>query len=205
MLVIMSATYEHPSLRLPVTPDQRERAEHWLQEAYADGRISEIEFDRRIGQALSATTRRELNEAFFGLVQVTAPSQALGVHPAYQPLVRPETKTQAERGVAAIAHFSTFLFWLVGPLLIFALTQPGGYARREAAKAFNFQLIAGAAAIGTGILAAITDWDILGWILGLMFIGWVVLTIVGGAKALQGEDWTNPMKHIVKAEPLSER
>ena len=50
----MTATYEHPSLHLPVTPEQRDRAETWLQEAYADGRISESEFDRRIGQVISA-------------------------------------------------------------------------------------------------------------------------------------------------------
>ena len=201
----MTATYEHPSLRLPVTPEQRDRAENWLQEAYADGRISEFEFDRRIGQVISAGTRRELNEAFFGLVQVTVPSQALGVHPAYQPLVRPETRLQAGRGVAAIAHFSPFLLWLLGPVLVFALTQPGTYARREAAKAFNFQLISAVAFIGTTIMAAITELSIFGWILPLMFVGWLVLTIVGGAKALQGEDWKNPIKHVIKLEALSER
>ncbi len=70
------------------------------------------------------------------------PSQALGVHPAYQPLVRPETKQQAGRGAAGLAHFSVFFLWLLGPGLVFALSTPGTYARREAAKAFNFQLIA---------------------------------------------------------------
>ena len=35
--------------------------------------------------------------------------------------------------------------------------------------------------------------------------GWLVLTIVGGAKALQGEDWKNPVKHVIKVEALSER
>ncbi len=43
----MSATFEHPSLHLPVTEEQRDRAEHWLQEAYADGRVTSEEFDRR--------------------------------------------------------------------------------------------------------------------------------------------------------------
>ncbi len=200
----MSAIYEHPSLRQPVTEEQRTRAENWLQEAYADGRISEPEFDRRIGQVITANSRRDLNEAFFGLVQVAPSSQALGVHPAYRPLIRPETRTQAGRGVAAIAHFSSFFVWILGPLLVFALSTPGSYPRREAAKAFNFQLIAGVAGIGTSILAAITDFSIFGWLLGLMFIGWMVLTIVGGAKALQGDDWKNPVKHIIKAEPLSE-
>ena len=76
----MNAIYEHPSLKMHVTPEQRDRAESWLKEAYADGRISELEFDQRIGQVLSAVSRKDLNEAFYGLVQVPTPSRALGVH-----------------------------------------------------------------------------------------------------------------------------
>src|SRR4029450_1049904 len=97
MLVSMNAIYEHPSLKMQVTPQQRDRAESWLKDAYADGRISESEFDRRIGQVLGAVTGKELNEAFYGLVQVPPPSRALGVHPAYQPLVLPETRQRAGR------------------------------------------------------------------------------------------------------------
>jgi uncharacterized Tic20 family protein len=201
----MTATYEHPSLHLPVTPEQRDRAENWLQEAYADGRISEFEFDRRIGQVISAGTRRELNEAFFGLVQVTVPSQALGVHPAYHPLVRPETRLQAGRGVAAVAHFSPFFLWLLGPVLVFALSQPGSYPRREAAKAFNFQLISAVGFIAMFILAGVTELAVFEFLVPVMFVGWFILTIVGGAKALQGEDWKNPVKHVIKLEALSER
>jgi uncharacterized Tic20 family protein len=201
----MNATYEHPSLQLPVTPEQRERAEHWLQEAYADGRISEDEFDHRIGQVISAVTRRELNEAFFGLVQVTSPSRALGVHPAYQPLVRPETREQAGRGVASLAHFSTFVLPLIGPGLVFALSHQHSYPRKEAAKAFNFQLISLVAVIAVGVLGGITELAIFGWLTSLITIAWFVLTIVGGAKALQGEDWRNPVKQVLKIEALSER
>jgi len=108
----MNAIYEHPSLKMHVTTEQRDRAESWLKEAYADGRISELEFDQRIGQVLSAVSRKDLNEAFYGLVQVPTPSRALGVHPAYQPLVRPDTRQQAGRGVAGFAHFSFFFMWL---------------------------------------------------------------------------------------------
>src|SRR4029434_8992809 len=106
-----------------VTTEQRDRAESWLKEAYADGRISELEFDQRIGQVLSAVSSKDLNEAFYGLVQVPTPSRALGVHPAYQPLVRPETRQQAGRGVAAVAHFSVFFLWLFGPGLVYALSS----------------------------------------------------------------------------------
>lgn len=198
----MSTAYPHPSLTQQVTPEQRERAERWLQEAYADGRLSEDEFDRRIGQVISSSTRRDLNQAFYGLVQVPLTSQALGVHPGYQPLVQPRARQQAGRGAAGLAHFSAFFLWLFGPLLFFALSTPGSYPRKEAAKAFNFQLISLGLGAAGGVVAAITNIDA---IMGLMFVTWFVLTIVGGAKALQGEDWRNPVKKVVKLDVLSER
>src|SRR5215210_6220355 len=175
----MNGTYEHPSLKMYVTPEQRDRAESWLKEAYADGRISEVEFDTRIGRVLSAETRKDLNDAFYGLVQVPTPSRALGVHPAYQPLVRPETMQQAGRGIAGFAHFSVFFLWLLGPGLVFALSSPGTYPRREAAKAFNFQLISFITLITAGIIAGITELSLFEWLIPFMFLGWFVLTIVG--------------------------
>lgn len=201
----MTATFEHPSLRLPVTDEQRDRAEHWLQEAYADGRITAEEFDHRIGQVLAAGTRKDLNEAFFGLVQVPSTSRALGVHPAYQPVVGQQTRQQAGRGVAGIAHFSALLTSIFGPLFIFALSPQASYSRKEAAKAFNFQLVALVGWIGLLVLHGITGFGIFNFLIGLAFIGWVVLTVVSGAKALQGDDWTNPVKKVVKIEALSEK
>lgn len=200
----MNATYEHPSLSMRVTPEQRDRAEVWLKDAYADGRISEDDFDQRIGQVISAVTRKELNQAFYGLVQIPTSSKALGLHPAYQPLVPPEARQRAGRGVAGLAHFSAFFLWLLGPGLVFALSTPGTYARREAAKAFNFQLIAAVAFVVVGMLAGITGLDVFTWLLPFMGLGWFILTIMGGAKALQGEDWKNPVKHVIKLEVLSE-
>jgi uncharacterized Tic20 family protein len=204
-MVTMSATFEHPSLHLPVTEDQRDRAEHWLQEAYADGRVTSEEFDRRIGQVLGAGTRKELNEAFYGLVQVPTSSRAMGVHPAYQPLVGQQTKQQAGRGVAGVAHFSALLTSIFGPLLIFALSPQGSYPRKEAAKAFNFQLVALVGWIGLLVLQGVTGLGIFNFLVGLATIGWVVLTVLGGAKALQGDDWTNPVKKVVKVEALTEK
>lgn len=204
-MVAMSATYEHPSLRLPVTDEQRDRAEHWLQEAYADGRISSEEFDHRIGQVLGAGSRKDLNEAFYGLVQVPTSSRALGVHPAYQPLVHPQAKQQAGRGVAGLAHFSALLTSIFGPLVFFALSPQGSYPRKEAAKAFNFQLVALVSWIGLLIVQGVTGLGIFDFLIGLAFVGWMVLTVVSGAKALQGDDWTNPVKKVVKIEALSEK
>jgi uncharacterized membrane protein len=205
MLEPMSTAYEHPSLKMYVTPEQRDRAEDWLKDAYADGRISESEFDSRIGQVLSAGNRRELNSAFYGLVHVPSTSTAIGLHPAYQPLVRPEVRDRAGNGVAAFAHFSTFFFWLLGPAVVYALSSPGTKARREAAKAFNFTLVTFLGLLGSTILGGITNLDVFGMISGIIAVAWVVLTIVAGAKAAQGENWRNPVRHVARLQVLSEK
>jgi uncharacterized Tic20 family protein len=201
----MTAMSEHPSLKMHVTSDQRDRAEDYLKEAYADGRISESEFDTRIGQVLGADNRKELNEAFYGLVHVPSPSQAVGVHPAYQPFIRPESRDRASNGVGAFAHFASLPFWLFGPGLVYALSSPGTPARREAAKAFNFTLISWLGMFASVVLAGITDLGLFNMITGILFVGWVVLSIVGGAKAAHGENWKNPVKQVVKLEVLSEK
>ena len=85
------------------------------------------------------------------------------------------------------------------------LSTPGTYARREAAKAFNFQLIALVAFVVVGMLGGITGLDIFGWLMPFMGLGWLILTIVGGAKALQGENWKNPVRRVVPLQVLSEK
>jgi len=197
--------YPHPSLQMPVTPEQRERAVSWLQQAYAEDRIGESELDQRLGRVLGASDRRQLNEAFYGIVAVPFAAQAVGLHPAYQPLVRPEVRQQAGRGAAGFAHLSVFLLWVFGPLAVYGLSAPGSYARREAAKAFNFQLLSFFLSVGTLIASAILPGDGLGVVFGLMVLAWFVLTFVGAAKALQGEDWRNPVTRGLRLKVLSEQ
>jgi len=205
----MSATqptsYPHPTLQMSVTPEQRERAVSWLQQAYAEDRIGESELDWRLGQVLGATSRRDLNQAFYGIVAVPFASHAMGLHPAYQPLVRPELRQQAGRGAAGFAHLSVFFLWLLGPLLVFGLSAPGSYARREAAKAFNFQLLSFFLLIAGVVVQAVFSRGGFDPVLGVMGLGWFVLTIVGGAKALQGEDWRNPATRVLRMRVLSEQ
>lgn len=198
-------SYPHPSLQMSVTPEQRERAVSWLQQAYAEDRIGESELDWRLGRVLEARNRRELNEAFYGIVSVPFAHQAVGLHPAYQPLVRPELRQQAGRGAAGFAHLSVFVLWLLGPLVVFGLSSPGSYARREAAKAFNFQLLSFFLVVAAAIASSIFPGDGFDPVVGLMALGWFVLTIVGGAKALQGEDWRNPVTRAIKLQVLSEK
>ncbi len=204
----MSSTYEHPSLKMSVTAEQRDRAEQWLQEAYADGRVSEAEFDARIGQVISAGTRKELNEAFYGLVQPRPEqsgdfgSRSVGTYQGYGYVPAPRTESTA---MGALAHFSGLFTWILGPGAVYLLSSPGTATRREAAKAFNFQLIAGLALIIGVVLSAVAPWHILDFVVPLLWVGWLVLTVVGGAKAGQGADWKNPVKSVIKLDVLPER
>ncbi len=48
-------------------------------------------------------------------------------------------------------------------------------------------------------------WDILDFLSPLLFVGGLVLTVVGGAKAAQGADWRNPVTSAIKLGVLPER
>ncbi|MGA4507198.1 DUF1707 and DUF4870 domain-containing protein [Propionibacteriaceae bacterium G1746] len=196
-------SFEHPSLNLLVTDAQRDRAVSYLQEAYADGRLTEPDFDMRVGQALKARTRRELNAAFAGLVQVTPTQQVFAAHPAYLPVVSQNSDSGSGRAAAGLAHLSTIPMPLLGPGIFYAVTAKGSYARSQAAKAFNFQLFALVIAAGLGLLSNLVGvFDALG---GIWMFAWFVLTIVGAVKAFSGEPWRNPIMKKVPFAVLDER
>lgn len=202
----MTASFEHPSLRTPVTTEQRDRAADHLQNAYADGRITEEEFDRRIGQVLGAQNRKELNDAFYGLVEVPETVAPNAYSMASYGYSRQPARQQEGSPGGALAHFSAlFTGMIIGPGIGYAISKPGTQTRKEAAKAFNFQLISLIGLIVGGTLAAITDWGIINFLVGLGSLAWFVLTVVGGVKAAQGAEWTNPVKKVVKLDVLPEK
>lgn len=225
----MRASYEHPSLRIPVTAEQRDRAADYLKAAYAQGRISEAEFDRRIGLVLSAATRKDLNDAFYGLIEpsTSSASSAYGsgayASNAYAPgpfgpsspfnsigtsltsaAQNLPTLQQATTG-GALAHFSGLFTSIIGPGIGYAVSQPGSVTRRESAKAFNFQLIALIAMVIGSVLQGVTHMHLIGLLVGFGWVAWVVLTVLGGIHAAHGENWTNPVSKVVKFNALSEK
>lgn len=197
----MTPAYEHPSLNLLVSDEQRDRAVDWLQRAYADGRLTEVELDQRLDQVFAARTRKDLNLAFYGLVQPTASSQALGTHPAYAPLVSAQARDGAGRGIGAFSYFSALFTWIFGPLVGYLVAPMGSEAKRQAANAFDFTLLSTGGMIAGGILSEI--WGPLGIIAGISALAWFLLIIVGGAKAAAGEHWENPLMKLVPIRILS--
>lgn len=183
----------HPSLDLRVGDAERARAEAMLQDAYGAGRLDHAELDRRLGMVMTAQTRRDLNASVAGLpARIVTPRAPVG--------------TAQATGLGAVAHFSALLTWIFGPLIVYAASAPGTPARREAAKAFNFQLVAGVACLVVAIVGSILLPELaMGVIMPLGWVGWLVLTIMGGARALSGEPWNNPVTRVLRLQVLDPR
>ena len=174
----------------PITPADRERAEGYLKDAYADGLLGEAEFDTRMGQVMAAGSRSELTASCAGIV---------GVRPSV-----PRPRIAGGTGLATAAHFSGIASSFIGPWLAYQVATPRSFARREAAKAFNWQLIA----FVIGIVVAALGWIIPGDgnpIAGIWTAIWVVLTVIGAVMAGKGAEWTNPIRRVVPLEVLNER
>lgn len=193
-----AAAMEHPSLKLLVTDVQRDRAVDYLQQAYAEGRLTSEEFEERLERALAARTRRDLNAVFDGLVLVPLSSQAVAAHPAYNPLVNQERDGAPGRAAAGLAHLSAIFMPLVGPAIFYAATKPGTFARLHATRALNFTVIMMAALMVFGIL----DWGALA---GITALSWFVLNVIGATKGFAGEDFENPVLRLAPLKPFTEK
>lgn len=195
----------HPSLALLVTPEQRQRAESFLQEAYADGRLTHAEFTARLETVLTAQNRRELNGAFLGLVSVPPTSAALGLHPAYRPTLMNQGATgRSGKAMGAMAHFSALFFSFFGPMVMFLIAGEKTFAKRQAAKSFNFQIQTMAVFAAVVVLNIVTH-GTFDWMFPVGALGWFGLTLVHGLKASQGEEWANPVGKVVRIKPLTEK
>lgn len=184
---------EHPSLSLRVNDAERTRAESVLSDAYAVGRLNEVELDQRLGMVLRAQTRRELNAAVVGLPQTPV---------SFAPVVPRDPEASVMGG---LAHLSGLVSWIFGPLLLHALASPGSAARREAARAFNFQFVAGLSCIVVGMVAGVLlPESFVGLVMTLGWVGWLGLTVVGGARALSGQPWRNPVTRVIPLRVLDE-
>ena len=191
---------DHPTLDWVVTEQQRERAEDYIKAAYANGRLTAEEFDERIGMVISAHTRRDLNQAFAGLASIPVR------YPTPVPLVALQNRPADASFLGALTHWSGLFTSFVGPLVVAMSSRPGSPLQRQAARAFNYQAVSVALGI---VLGAATHILHLHFVMGLFWVLWMAFTVVGGLKALGGENWTSPFQRVLPIkfmnESLSER
>ena len=174
---------------LLVTPVQRDRAVEILKEMYADERLTRLEFDQRLEQALTARTRAELNATFYGLVTRPVPTYVPAAYVRPQPIQRYDT---GGRGMGTIAHWLGYPTFFVGPAIVAATAgQRNPAVRRHAIEAVNFQLTALGAFMMLGIVTGITEG--FSWFLfPLVGMAWFVLTGIAGLAILVGNDFRYP-------------
>ena len=183
----MSVFREHPSLVLAVTPADRQAAVERLRAAYDEGTLTAGDYDRRAGMAAMAQSRRDLNTAFLGLVDVTPGD------------VRRSMAPVAGRGLAVAAHLSGWVLFLIGPLVCYAVTPAGSYARREAAKAVNLSVLT---LFGLAIALVVMMFkEQVGAPLALLIGGcWWLTSLVAAMQAAKGSDWDHPLKRWLPFE-----
>lgn len=191
-----------------VSATDRQQAEQRLRAAHQQRRLGADEFEARLSAVIMAERLPELTAAVEGPAPQTAGNSWQGYRtsePASGTVVSPRAPgVHGTTTLAVVAHLSPLLTWLFGPLVIWAVSPEGSTARREAAKAFNWQLVA--SAIG---LAA----SMIGWILPgddnpvsrIWMVIWLVLTVLGAVAAAKGRDFSNPVRRLVKWEVLPER
>ena len=186
-----------------ITEDQRTRTEDFLKGAYVHGRMGSDEFNRRIDLALRARTRRELNASLAGFSRAGVASRAVDQLGAYPSVVVPQVvRTRASRGAAAAAHWSGAFSWILGPAAVYALSKPHSYPRREAAKAFNTQIVM---AIISGVVIGLSVGFGLGWIPFALWSGLALVTIVvSGLHAIDGQERQNPVHRVLPLRILDE-
>ncbi len=195
-----------------VSKQDRDGAEQRLREAYRLGRMDAAEFEARMSRVITADRLDELAAAVDGPLPSGSSGSASGYgYRGYEPSGAISGEVlPAGRGVdrsnvtAAVAHLSAFLFWLFGPLVVWAISPVGSYAKREAAKAFNWQLVASVVGLAASVVGSILPGD-GNPVARIWMVAWVILTIVGAVGAARGKDWRNPVRALVPWEVLSER
>ncbi|GAA1894070.1 DUF1707 and DUF4870 domain-containing protein [Actinomadura bangladeshensis] len=163
----MDSSYAVGDLR--VSDAEREPVIQRLQDAYAEGRLDEDEFDMRVQLAITAKTRNDLGAVVRDL------------EPVRKAQVAVPAETGEDRMLAAAAHAVAVPTLFVGPLVLMLVSgKRSEYVRRQAAEAVNFQL--------TLLLLTIVTFGVGGVVYA---VAWV-LSAVAAVFALTGQTFRYP-------------
>ncbi|MEU4832617.1 DUF1707 and DUF4870 domain-containing protein [Streptosporangium sp. NPDC023615] len=184
---------DHPTLR--VGNQDREQVVEHVKAAYAEGRLDRLEFEDRLERAMTARVHGDLipimDELHGGYPARPVSSRFPGDRSAsaYPGRLGGRGDTGGDRLGAAAAHLLPLAgLPVVGPLVMMLTAgRNSPYIRAHSVEALNFQLTLLAATI----LLTIT---IVGAVLvPLVWIGGVVLSVVGGVAGASGGDFRYPL------------
>jgi len=185
-----------PSLATTVTDVQRDRAVEYLQQVYATGGLSDELFEQRLGMALTARTRADLNASLQGLARVA------GVFPS-APVVRHPVHDGAQNLVAAFLHLATLPTMFLAPALGRALAPPRSRIAMEASRAMCFQFSALIYGVIASVLVA-SHWAPPVLLL-LGFVAWGLMTLWLAIRSVTGEKSTAVVERLMLMRPPEDR
>lgn len=183
-----------PLLSQRVSDEQRDRAVDYLQQAYASGAIGEELFEERLGEALTAMTRAELNASLRGVARVAAPLMGRRA-----PSARPPVVNRAENVGAGLTHLSGLPTLFLGPAIVKAVATPGSRLWWEAGRAMSYQLTSMAVGVTMIMMSLVTG---IGE--GFVFLAWVsyvMLALFFSARAFNGEKSTGALAEFLPFKP----
>lgn len=161
---VMESSYAVGDLR--ISDAEREVVVQRLQEAYAEGRLDEDEFDMRVQLAITARTRTEAG----AVTRDLTPRQPVA-----------ENVPGEDRVLAAVAHAVAVPTLFVGPLVLMLVSgKRSAYVRQQAAEAVNYQvtlLLLTIVTFGVGGIAYAVAW---------------VLSVIAAVFALAGQTFRYP-------------
>ncbi len=186
-----------PSLQLPLTDIQRDRAVEHLQRVYAAGGIDEADFESRLSMALTAQNRAELNASLKGLARIA---------PAVM-----DSQTVAQTGphhgpanvISGFIHLTALPSLMLVPAIATGVSRPGGRIAVEAHRAMSFQLSAVVYGLGAAVFVFLQLLPTT--VLGVGFLGWLAMTFWLAVRAFSGEKSTTYVEWLMLTKPREDR
>lgn len=178
-----------------VTDAQRDRAVDYLQQAYATGTLDPETFDDRLAQALTATSRGDLNASLRGIARV-ADVNAGVLAPA--PIAMPPVPQGVQNVGAGLVHLAGLPTGFITPAITKAASVPGSRIWWEASRALSWQatslLVFMAIFIGSMFLGVVEP----------IFFGglaWFIGTVIFSIRAFNGDDSTGRLESLMLFRP----
>lgn len=161
---------------------ERDHVVELLAQFFADGRLDQPEFDRRMQAAMTARTHADLAPLLADLPHNRRPGPAA-----------PPDPSASDRMLGALCHLIALVASFVGPLiLLLTVGRDSAFVRDQALESLSFQLtflLANVALVfGTVVTLG------LGALLYVPLIfGWLVLVMIGSVGALDGKAYRYPL------------
>lgn len=171
----------HPAY-VRVSEAERDRVVEDLGNAFADGRLDQPEFDRRMHLALTSRTRGDLAPLLADLRVPLTPPRPVAAGP-----------TGNERAWAALCHALPLFSLFIGPLVVLlTVGRESAFVRDQAAESLNFQLTFLLANVGLAFAVVLT-FGLAALVYLPLGLAWFLLLLVGSVVPLLGRRYRYPM------------